>query len=128
MADGSLPAGAVQDATTITAPQNQNQRPGYYAALQVPRIPTPQTSTPLIPGQPPIPPYPPLPQPQHPQQPQPPQAQNANQPYYAVNYPPGAWQNAWQMAGYPYASGSAPYQQHHYSQIPYTQYQSQQYM
>ncbi|EGN92509.1 hypothetical protein SERLA73DRAFT_156976 [Serpula lacrymans var. lacrymans S7.3] len=98
MADGSLPAGAVQDATTITAPQNQNQRPGYYAALQ------------------------------HPQQPQPPQAQNANQPYYAVNYPPGAWQNAWQMAGYPYASGSAPYQQHHYSQIPYTQYQSQQYM
>ncbi|KAH7923142.1 hypothetical protein BV22DRAFT_969056, partial [Leucogyrophana mollusca] len=54
------------------------------------------------------------------------QGQASTQGYYTVSYPPGTWQNAWPVAGYPYASGSAPYQQH-YSQIPYTQYQSQQY-
>ncbi|KAH7888927.1 hypothetical protein F5I97DRAFT_766769 [Phlebopus sp. FC_14] len=55
------------------------------------------------------------------------QPQNPAQTYYAVGYPPGPWQNAWQLSGYPYAtSGSAPYQQSHYSQIPYAQYQSYQ--
>ena len=52
--------------------------------------------------------------------------QNATQAYY-MGYPPGAWQNAWQLSGYPYAaSGSAPYQQTHYTQIPYGQYQQYQ--
>ena len=52
--------------------------------------------------------------------------QNATQAYY-MGYPPGAWQNAWQLSGYPYAtSGSAPYQQTHYTQIPYAQYQQYQ--
>ncbi|KIK27580.1 hypothetical protein PISMIDRAFT_161936 [Pisolithus microcarpus 441] len=55
--------------------------------------------------------------------------QNPAQTYYAMGYPPGSWQNtAWQLSGYPYATtGSAPYQQTHYAQIPYTQYQSYQY-
>ncbi|KAH7913277.1 hypothetical protein BJ138DRAFT_1146532 [Hygrophoropsis aurantiaca] len=53
--------------------------------------------------------------------------QNTTQGYYAMNYPPGTWQN-WQVTGYPYASGNTPYQQQHpYSQVPYAQYQSQQY-
>ncbi|KAI6157917.1 hypothetical protein BKA82DRAFT_996192 [Pisolithus tinctorius] len=54
--------------------------------------------------------------------------QNPAQTYYTVGYPPGNWQNtAWQLSGYPYATtGSAPYQQTHYAQIPYTQYQSYQ--
>ncbi|KAI6040205.1 hypothetical protein EDC04DRAFT_1522626 [Pisolithus marmoratus] len=54
--------------------------------------------------------------------------QNPAQAYYTMGYPPGSWQNAaWQLSGYPYAtSGSAPYQQTHYAQIPYTQYQSYQ--
>lgn len=52
--------------------------------------------------------------------------QNAAQAYY-MGYPPGTWQNAWQLSGYPYAtSGSAPYQQTHYTQIPYAQYQQYQ--
>jgi hypothetical protein len=52
--------------------------------------------------------------------------QNATQAYY-MGYPPGTWQNAWQLSGYPYAtSGSAPYQQTHYTQIPYAQYQQYQ--
>ncbi|KAI6121819.1 hypothetical protein F5141DRAFT_1092528 [Pisolithus sp. B1] len=54
--------------------------------------------------------------------------QNPAQTYYTMGYPPGSWQNtAWQLSGYPYATtGSAPYQQTHYAQIPYTQYQSYQ--
>ncbi|KAL4078285.1 hypothetical protein V8B97DRAFT_2003522 [Scleroderma yunnanense] len=54
--------------------------------------------------------------------------QNPTQTYYTMGYPPGSWQNAaWQLSGYPYAtSGSAPYQQTHYTQIPYAQYQSYQ--
>lgn len=52
--------------------------------------------------------------------------QNAAQAYY-MGYPPGSWQNAWQLSGYPYAtSGSSPYQQTHYTQIPYAQYQQYQ--
>ena len=52
--------------------------------------------------------------------------QNATQAYY-MSYPPGAWQNAWQLSGYPYAaSGSSPYQQPHYTQVPYAQYQQYQ--
>ena len=52
--------------------------------------------------------------------------QNAAQTYY-MGYPPGAWQNAWQLSGYSYAaSGSTPYQQTHYTQIPYAQYQQYQ--
>lgn len=54
--------------------------------------------------------------------------QNPTQTYYTMGYPPGSWQNAaWQLPGYPYApSGSAAYQQTHYAQIPYAQYQSYQ--
>ncbi|KAG6335698.1 hypothetical protein ID866_3404 [Astraeus odoratus] len=54
--------------------------------------------------------------------------QNPSQAYYTMSYPPGSWQNtAWPLSGYPYAtSGSAPYQQTHYAQIPYAQYQSYQ--
>lgn len=52
--------------------------------------------------------------------------QNAAQAYY-MGYPPGTWQNAWQLSGYPYAtSGSPTYQQTHYTQLPYTQYQQYQ--
>ena len=52
--------------------------------------------------------------------------QNAAQAYY-MGYPPGTWQNAWQLSGYPYpTSGSSPYQQPHYTQIPYAQYQQYQ--
>ncbi|EIW83090.1 hypothetical protein CONPUDRAFT_121481 [Coniophora puteana RWD-64-598 SS2] len=54
--------------------------------------------------------------------------------YYAVSYPPSAWQNAWQVASYPYTSSpsSSSYttqvhsagggQPPHYSQLPYAQY------
>ncbi|KAF8444846.1 hypothetical protein L210DRAFT_3531146 [Boletus edulis BED1] len=46
---------------------------------------------------------------------------------YYMGYPPGAWQNAWQLSGYPYAtSGSSPYQQTQYPQMPYAQYQQYQ--
>lgn len=52
--------------------------------------------------------------------------QNATQAYY-MGYPPAAWQNAWQLSGYPYAtSGSSPYQQTHYTQPPYAQYRQYQ--
>ena len=51
--------------------------------------------------------------------------QNAAQAYY-MGYPPGTWQNAWQLSGYPYATSGSSYQQSHYSQIPYTQYQQYQ--
>ncbi|KAG9316808.1 hypothetical protein JVU11DRAFT_2873 [Chiua virens] len=54
--------------------------------------------------------------------------QNATQTQaYYMGYAPGTWQNAWQLSGYPYAtSGNAPYQQSHYPQIPYAQYQQYQ--
>lgn len=67
-------------------------------------------------------------QPQTQQQGQSTGRQNPAQTYYTMGYPPGSWQNAaWQLSGYPYApSGNAPYQQTHYAQIPYPQYQSYQ--
>ncbi|KAF9227154.1 hypothetical protein BS17DRAFT_449913 [Gyrodon lividus] len=113
------PPSVATSTTSETAPQRQQ----YYTSVQ----PLAQAG----------PSQPPQQQPVHyaqahiPQQPQP-QSQTQGQQtpaqaYYTMGYPPGTWQNAWQLSGYPYAtSGSSPYQQTHYAQIPYAQYQSYQ--
>ncbi|KAF8557680.1 hypothetical protein OG21DRAFT_1505177 [Imleria badia] len=112
-------AGPSQASTTIpnaleTAPQQPyyNSVPPNAQASQPPQQPVQYTQTHLA---------------QQPQsQTQTQGQQNATQAYY-MGYPPGAWQNAWQLSGYSYAtSGSSPYQQTHYTQIPYAQYQQYQ--
>ncbi|KAF8840699.1 hypothetical protein BDN67DRAFT_607528 [Paxillus ammoniavirescens] len=113
--------GPPPSAATSTLPEAAPQRQQYYTSVQ----PNAQAG----PSQPP--PQPPVhyaqahisQQPQGQTQGQ----QNPAQAYYTMGYPPGTWQNAWQLSGYPYApSGSSPYQQTHYTQIPYAQYQSYQ--
>ncbi|KIJ68091.1 hypothetical protein HYDPIDRAFT_83317 [Hydnomerulius pinastri MD-312] len=112
----SSQAPAAIPSTSEAAPQQQQ----YYASIQQNAQTTPSQQQPIQYAH-----AQPLTQPQSQLQGQ--QQQNPAQAYYTMSYPPGAWQNAWQLSGYPYAtSGSAPYQQTHYTQIPYAQYQSYQ--
>lgn len=100
--------------TTGRPPSTQPQPVRHPTPLYT-TVPRPQPSTSTQPS----------PQTQLPAQTQ--AASAAAQSYYTMGYPPGSWQNAWQLPRFPYAtSGSAPYQQTHYAQIPYAQYQSYQ--